>query len=111
MGLRVERMLRYALDSVVNIDVDQAKEVRVLDDEVDIMHAGTYARAAELMREHPNQIEQMVHYTNISRQLERIADHACNIAKDVLYITEGEIPRHRRLQQKRAEEAQQADNA
>lgn len=104
MGLRVERMLRYALDAVVNIDVEQAREVRVLDDEVDTMHAGTYSRASDLMRQHPHQIEQMIHYVNISRQLERIADHACNIAKDVLYITEGEIPRHRRLQKKRAEQ-------
>ena len=105
MGLRVERMLRYALDAVVNIDVEQAREVRVLDDEVDIMHAATYHRASELIRQYPDQIDQMIHYINISRQLERIADHACNIAKDVLYITEGEIPRHRRLQKKRAQEA------
>ena len=110
MGLRVERMLRYALDSVVNIDVEQAREVRVLDDEVDIMHAGTYRRAAELMREHPHQIEQMIHYLNVSRQLERIADHACNVAKDVLYITEGEIPRHRRLQKQRDAETADGDD-
>ncbi|MEE9404339.1 MAG: phosphate signaling complex protein PhoU [Algisphaera sp.] len=111
MGLRVERMLRYALDSVVNIDVEQAREVRVLDDEVDAMHAATYDRAAELMRQNPDQIEQMIHYINISRQLERIADHACNIAKDVLYITEGEIPRHSRLQKQRAQEAQEDTHA
>lgn len=110
MSKRVERMLHNALDAVVNIDVELARQVRVLDDEVDIMHAGMYGRAVELMGQNPDQTEQQVHYINISRQLERIADHACNIAKDVLYITEGEIPRHRRLQQKRAEEAQQADN-
>lgn len=97
MGRRVEQMLRNALDAVVNIDVEMAREVRVLDDEVDIMHASMYGRAIELMRDHPDQTEQMVHFINVSRQLERIADHACNIAKDVLYITEGEIPRHGRL--------------
>lgn len=97
MGRRVEQMLRHALDAVVNIDVELAREVRVLDDEVDIMHASMYGRAIELMRDHPDQTEQMVHFINVSRQLERIADHACNIAKDVLYITEGEIPRHGRL--------------
>ncbi|MEL7087262.1 MAG: phosphate signaling complex protein PhoU, partial [Planctomycetota bacterium] len=50
MGQRVERMLHHALDAVVNIDVELAREVRVLDDEVDIMHAGMYGRAIELMK-------------------------------------------------------------
>ncbi|MEM7626991.1 MAG: phosphate signaling complex protein PhoU [Planctomycetota bacterium] len=106
MSQRVEKMLHNALDAVVNIDVELAREVRVLDDAVDIMHAGMYGRAIELMRDHPDQAEQIVHYINISRQLERIADHACNIAKDVLYITEGEIPRHSRLRRARGEASQ-----
>ncbi|MEM9881796.1 MAG: phosphate signaling complex protein PhoU [Planctomycetota bacterium] len=97
LGRRVEQMLRHALDSVVNIDVELAHEVRVLDDEVDIMHASSYGRAVELMRDAPHHSSQMLHYISVSRQLERIADHATNIAKDVLYITEGEIPRHARL--------------
>ncbi|MEM8739826.1 MAG: phosphate signaling complex protein PhoU [Planctomycetota bacterium] len=107
MGKRVEQMLRSALDAVVNIDVEMAQQVRVLDDEIDIMHASMYGRAIELMRDHPHQTEQMVHFINVSRQLERIADHACNIAKDVLYITQGEIPRHARLRRENAQ--QQAD--
>ncbi|MBB6428899.1 phosphate signaling complex protein PhoU [Algisphaera agarilytica] len=105
MGRRVEQMLRHALDAVVNIDVEVAHQVRVLDDEVDIMHASMYGRAIELMRENPHQTEQMVHYISVSRQLERIADHACNIAKDVLYITEGEIPRHGQIRRENAVEA------
>ena len=96
MGRRAEQMLRNALDAVVNIDVELARQVRVLDDEVDIMHSSMYTRVVELIKADPSQSEQMIHYLNISRLLERIADHACNIAKDVLYITEGEIPRHAR---------------
>lgn len=107
MGRRVEQMLRNALDAVVNIDVEMAKEVRVLDDEVDIMHASMYSRAIELMRDNPHETEQMVHFINVSRLLERIADHACNIAKDVLYITEGEIPRHGRLRREVEAEARE----
>ncbi len=107
MGRRVEQMLRNALDAVVNIDVEMAREVRVLDDEVDIMHASMYGRAIELIRDYPHQTEQIIHYINVSRQLERIADHACNIAKDVLYITEGEIPRHGRLRRDAAAAATQ----
>jgi phosphate transport system protein len=103
MANKAEVMLRQALDAVVNIDVELAREVRVQDDEVDIMHAGMYRRAIELIRETPPQAEQIIHYVNVSRMLERIADHACNIAKDVLYITEGEIPRHGRLRRAMAE--------
>jgi phosphate transport system protein len=103
MGQRVEQMLRHALDALVNIDVELAREVRVLDDEIDIMHASMYSRSIELIQKHPGQTEQIVHYMNVSRMLERIADHACNIAKDVLYITEGEIPRHSRLRRETSE--------
>lgn len=109
MARRVEKMLHNALDAVINIDVELAREVRVLDDEVDVMHAGMYTRVIELMRDHPHQTEQMIHFINVSRLLERIADHACNIAKDVLYITEGEIPRHSRLQRARSEASATAE--
>ncbi len=110
MARRAEQMLRHALDAVVNIDVELAREVRVLDDEVDIMHASMYKRAVELIRENPDHAEQMVHYINVSRMLERIADHACNIAKDVLYITEGEIPRHARTRREAAAARDGASN-
>ena len=104
MARKAEQMLRQALDAVVNIDVELAREVRVQDDEVDIMHASMYSRAVEIIQRQPEQAEQIIHYINVSRQLERIADHACNIAKDVLYITEGEIPRHGRLRRALAHE-------
>jgi phosphate transport system protein len=103
MARRAEQMLRHALDAVINIDVELAREVRVLDDEVDIMHAGMYRRAIELMQQHPDQTEQLIHFISVSRMLERISDHATNIAKDVLYITEGEIPRHGRLRREVAQ--------
>jgi len=105
MARRVEKMLHDALDAVINIDVELARKVRILDDEVDVIYAGVYTRAIELMRDHPHQTEQMIHFINVSRLLERIADHACNIAKDVIYITEGEIPRHGRLRAAVAAEA------
>ncbi len=111
MAQRTEQMLRNALDAVVNIDVEMAREVRVLDDEIDVMHAGMYGRALELIRDNPKEAEQMIHFINISRQLERIADHACNIAKDVLYITEGEIPRHGRLRRAMSQASDKAEGA
>lgn len=96
MSEKVESMLRQSLDALVNIDVARARAVRALDDEVDAIHRGMYERVTASIRRQPGQLEQMIHLLNISRQLERIADHAVNIADDVLYLAEGEIARHHR---------------
>lgn len=96
MSQKVLSMLRQSLDALVNADAARARGVRALDDEVDEIHRGMYERVTQAIREHPDELEQMIHLLNISRQLERIADHAVNIADDVLYLAEGEIVRHRR---------------
>jgi phosphate transport system protein len=96
MSYKVEWMLRTSLDALVNLDTKKASRVREMDDEVDDIHRGMYNTVTEHMRSQPDQVEQMIHLLNISRQLERTADHACNISKDVLYLVEGEIVRHKR---------------
>jgi phosphate transport system protein len=94
MSQHVEWMLRTSLDALVNVDPSKAGQVRAVDDEVDDIHRGMYDAVTSHIREHPDEAEQMIHLLNVSRQLERTADHACNIAKDVLYLAEGEIVRH-----------------
>jgi phosphate transport system protein len=47
------------------------------------------------MRDHPDRIPTLIHYINISRQLERIADLATNIAEDVIYTAKGKLVRHK----------------
>lgn len=106
MGLRVEEMLRKSLDALVNLDAAQAQAVRDLDDRVDAAHRSNYERISSAIRERPAELEQMIHFLNLSRQLERIADHATNVAKDVMYLVQGDIVRHRRLREKRAREQQ-----
>ena len=100
MSTAVATMLQAALDSLVSLDVDKARSVRKLDDEVDEINANMYAATIDAMREHPDQMEQLVHLMSVSKQLERIADHAWNIAKDVLYMAEGEILRHARTRRR-----------
>lgn len=97
MSQNVSEMLRNALDALVSLDVDKARAVRKLDDEVDTINATMYDLVIAEMRSQPHHMEQLVHFMSISRQLERMADHCCNIAKDVLYMAEGEINRHMRL--------------
>ena len=47
------------------------------------------------IKKYPEQTDQLVEYLRVSRHLERIADHATNIAEDVIYMIEGSIVRHR----------------
>jgi len=96
MGRTVRQMLKTALDALVNVDPQLARNVIDRDKQVDQMHRTTYVRVEELIRENPHQINQMIHLLSISRQFERMGDHCVNIAEDVLYMARGDIARHRR---------------
>lgn len=111
MGEKTKWMVRTALDSLVNLDVQAAEEVRKVDDQIDEFHRGMYSAVTSTIRQNPEACDQQIHLLNVSRHLERIADHACNIAKDVLYMIGGEIVRHaetRREMQLRELEGEQA---
>jgi len=95
MGRRVRTMLKKALDALVNVDPELAVEVQKMDDEVDQTHRAMYAEITEGIRADPNAAASYIRVLGISRQLERIGDHAVNIAEDVLYMARGDITRHR----------------
>jgi phosphate transport system protein len=95
MARLVRSMLSGALDSLVNLDVVVARKVCAMDDEADSMHRDTFVRVEDAVRRHPAEFATLTHYLSVSRYLERIADHATNIAEDVIYMVEGEIVRHR----------------
>jgi phosphate transport system protein len=65
------------------------------DDDVDRLHRAIFEEAQREMLEHPDRLLRLVQHLSISRYLERIADHATNIAEDVIYLAEGVIVRHR----------------
>lgn len=96
MKTNVRQMLKDSLDALVNTDRKLAERVTQRDDEVDAIHEAMYHQLIQAMRDHPQQISQFINYQNISRQLERIADHAVNIAEDVIYLDSGDIHRHGR---------------
>jgi phosphate transport system protein len=95
MGRLVRSMLSGALDALVNLDAMGARRVCAMDDEADAMHRATFARVEDAVRRHPGEFATLTHYLSVSRYLERIADHATNIAEDVIYMVEGAIVRHR----------------
>jgi phosphate transport system protein len=94
-GRRVRQMLKDCLDALVNRDAGLARRVLKSDDEVDEIHRAMYNKVKEAIRQNPLESGRFIELLNASRQLERIADHAVNIAEDVIYVVEGRIVRHR----------------
>ena len=97
MAEKTEEMLRTSLDAVVNLDLDLAVKVIVSDDEVDAFEYEAYDVIKKAIETHPDRVGHLINLLLISRHLERIADHAQNIAEEVVYMIEGEIVRHGRL--------------
>ncbi|GBC59627.1 phosphate transport system regulatory protein Ph oU [Desulfonema ishimotonii] len=93
---QAEVMLNSSLDALVNMDVDLAFRVLTLDDGVDQLHNTLYHQAMKDLKAHPDSVPYIVNLFWISRHLERIADHATNIAEEVIYLVEGEIVRHQK---------------
>ncbi|MDD2716640.1 MAG: phosphate signaling complex protein PhoU [Candidatus Wallbacteria bacterium] len=89
-------MLSESLDALMRHDAHSAREVRGSDNEVDDINREMYAKISEAIRINPEQVELMLSYLSVSRQLERIADSATNIAEDVIYLIEGHIVRHKK---------------
>ena len=96
MAEKSEAMLRESLDALVNLDADLAYKVCLSDDEVDEINRDIYDKIKEVIKVHPDRVSYLINLLLISRHLERIADHATNIAEEVIYMVEGEISRHRK---------------
>lgn len=88
-------LVRQSLDSFVNLDSQLARRVVRMDDEVDRYNDDIIAETIAHMKLDPENIEPGVMLFTATRHLERIADHATNIAEDVIYLVEGDIVRHR----------------
>jgi len=98
MAEKTEAMLKKSLDALVNLDVDLAFKVCILDDEVDKINGEAHRIVKDVIKDNPDHVEYFINLLLISRHLERIADHATNIAEEVIYLIEGEIIRHGRLE-------------
>ncbi|RMG33963.1 MAG: phosphate transport system regulatory protein PhoU [Planctomycetota bacterium] len=88
-------MVHRSIDSYVQEDAQLARDVCATDDRVDQLNREIIEELIGIMRQSPENIEPALHMFSASRHVERIADHATNIAEDVVYLVEGEIIRHR----------------
>jgi phosphate transport system protein len=96
MAEHVQTMLKHSLDALVNVDAPLARSVLDTDDLVDQMHREMYLEVDRRARAGTEDVESLLLCMSVSRGLERIADHATNIAEDVLYMAKGDIVRHSR---------------
>ena len=90
----VRFMVREAIDSFVKKDETLARDVLVRDDAVDRLKAKIFDDVVREMRSKPAQLEQGMALILIARNLERLGDHATNIAEDVIYAISGKDIRH-----------------
>jgi len=91
----VVKMVRDALDALVNVDSEKARAVCANDQVVDDLHKANYKILRKKMESDPTNVNAGVNSISVSRALERIADLATNIAEDVVFLAEGDVIRHR----------------
>lgn len=94
MGVKVQAMLKKALDAFTRLDTTAAREVCSLDSEINAIKRHTFRQVREVVMEAPVLFDALMQIMHVARHLERIADHATNIAEDLIYMVEGRIVRH-----------------
>lgn len=87
-------MLHESIDAYVNLDTALARKVCKEDDLVDDLNRQVIETLSQLMTKSSELVEPALHLFSATRHIERVADHATNIAEDVIYLVEGEIVRH-----------------
>jgi phosphate transport system protein len=94
VGDKVQSMVKKSLDALVNTDINLAREVLAADDEVDKLTKQMLKRTINSIEKDSDRTKEYFSIRSISKNLERIADSATNIAEDVVYLCSGEIIRH-----------------
>ena len=92
MASEVERMLKDALDAYIQPDPELAEDVRQRDVDVDQMYNALFREFLTHMMEDPRNITACMHLHFIAKNIERMGDHATNVAEEVIYLVSGERP-------------------
>ncbi|MCH2128843.1 MAG: phosphate signaling complex protein PhoU [Pirellulaceae bacterium] len=92
------QMVRNALDAFVVLDASAARSVLSMDDAIDELNLEIIRELQSLIQQQPDLVVPALHCFSASRHIERIGDHATNIAEDVIYLVEGDIVRHQHLE-------------
>jgi phosphate transport system protein len=92
MGGQVQSMIKNVLDAYVTRDAAKAEYVRSNDGEIDALHTSLFSELMTYMMEDPSHITACTHLMFISKNIERIVDHALNIAENVYFLVHGNTP-------------------
>lgn len=92
MAQVVQSMIKTVLDAYVARDADLAMDVRHRDTEVDLLHTSLFREILTYMMEDPHTISSCSHLLFVAKNIERIGDHATNIAENVFFLVTGEHP-------------------
>jgi phosphate transport system protein len=99
-------MVRESIDAFLRRDPELAQTVIMTDDQVDFLKDQLFRELLTYMMSDPSTIERALALILISRHLERMADHATNIAQDVIYMIQGRDVRHPAKHHKEAPQAE-----
>ena len=94
MALLAAEMVRKSLQAFIEADAEMARTVLTMDDAVDAMNRTAYKALTKVMEGQSHLAPQALNALMISRSLERVADHATNIAEDVIFWVKGADVRH-----------------
>ncbi len=95
MSQVTREMIKNAIDAFIGGNAELAKKVIETDDTVDNLNVENYTILKEIMKEKPENVDPGVALLVVSRHLERLADHATNIAEDVYFIVEAQMIKHK----------------
>ena len=93
----VTSIVRKCINSLLQLDAELAREVTQDDQEIDSMKKDIKTKIQDAISKEPSETESLIALLMASNRLERIGDHATNIAEDVIYMVEAEIVRHQDL--------------
>lgn len=91
MARRVQEMTREALEAFVTRDVERARRMITMDDEVDATYERTFDEMLSIMQTHPEQVRQATYIILVAMYLERVSDHATNLGEWTIYQVTGEL--------------------
>lgn len=94
MSVIVRKMVKESLDSFVKEDAELAKHILLMDDEVDSRKSSVFRDVSAEIKKNSSQVESYLDLILIARNLERLGDHATNIAEDVIFVSTGKDIRH-----------------
>ncbi len=94
MALMARKMVKGALDSFVHENAESAQQILLMDDEIDQLKSKVFRDLLALIKRQPEIAESALDFILIARNLERMGDHATNIAEDVIYASTGKDVRH-----------------